>query len=535
MPVYAISGDEISHLSYGRLADLKKGDRKDFLKLLRENIEVISNDLLLVSDDLDKWNRSEQIDLLAIDQNKNLVVIEVMDAEETEEQELQVVRYGTLISKMNMGKLVSIYKDHLSRTKTGIDAKKSILEHWDMSPSLYKDLATMKLRIILTAREFSASTIATAEWFQTSSLDIRCIELATYEFEDQSIVDIVQLVPELDPAEVAKNLNKKPPAITKKAGVKPELAKAKTPATKLAPVPAKEVSSKPVQAKAPEVASKPASVKANETPNKSESAKPKESVAKTPPPKAQPAAPKPAPVKAKETTTKTESVKPKEPAAKPAPAEAKSTVTKQTPAKATPTATKSTSATDTDAKSKPAPAKTAKPAPTTTATAVSKPASAKSPSTGANTTKSKGTNEVTKPKKSAPLDRAKYIVSLDGKKQPAVAKRRAVLIALSHALKNGVKPDKLPKRIAGTDDILVSVSGNVKGEKFKKLALDERKKVNRSFDAKRYFCQDDELLNLSGRTYAVINQWTLEAFTELMALLSKDFPNLKITYAREVK
>ena len=110
-----------------------------------------------------------------------------------------------------------------------------------------------------------------------------------------------------------------------------------------------------------------------------------------------------------------------------------------------------------------------------------------------------------------------------------------MLQALSHVLKSGVKPEKLPKRIAGTDDILVSVSGNVDGEKFKKLALVERKKQGRSFDPKRYFCQDDELLKLNGRTYAIINQWTLEAFTKIMALVKKDYPNLKISYSREEK
>ena len=504
MPVYEISGDEISHLSYGRLADLKKGERKDFLKLLCENIKVISDDFLLISDDSDKWNKSEKIDLLAIDKNKNLVVVEVLESGEEEEQELNVVRYGTLVSKMSFAKLVAVYQEHISRVKSGTDAKKAILDHWDATASSVKDSDSLNLRIFLVSREFSEGTIATVEWFQNGSLDVRCIEVASFEFSDRSIVDIVQIVPELDPAEVAKNLSKKPPVIAKKSESKPESAAIKEAETNEAVTKSETVEAKPAPARAPVV--KP----------KSAPAKPKASapeVTKPTPATAKATVTKSAPVKTTQTVAKSAPEKAKDTTLNPAPSEAKKPTPKASATKAKPAVTKSESPKVKE------PAKNLTPA--------------KSVTSG---TKSKGKGETMKPtKKTQQLDRAKYIVSLNGKKQPPSAKRRAVLQALSHVLNSGVKPDKLPKRIAGTDDILVSVSGNVDGEKFKKLALVERKKQGRSFDPKRYFCQDDELLKLNGRTYAIINQWTLEAFTKIMALLKKDYPNLRISYSREEK
>ena len=496
MPVYEISGDEISHLSYGRLADLKKGERKDFLKLMRENIKVISDDFLLISDDSDKWNKSEKIDLLAIDKDKNLVVVEVLEAGEDEEQDLNVIRYGTLVSKMSFAKLVSVYQEHISRVKSGTDAKKAILDHWDTTASSVKDSDSLNLRIFLVSREFSEGTIATVEWFQNGSLDVRCIEVASFEFTDRSIVDIVQIVPALDPAEVAKNLSKKPPVIAKK----PESVAKKEADTKEAVIKPETVEAKPAPA-----------------------AKPKPTPAKPKP--STPAAPKPAPAKAKAAETKSALDKVKQSSAKPAPVKPKETTPKSTPVEAKKPAPKAAATNAKPAVTKSEPPKVKEPA--------KKPAPAKSVASG---TKSKGKSTSTKTaKKTQQLDRAKYIVSLNGKKQTPTAKRRAVLQALSHVLKSGVKPEKLPKRIAGTDDILVSVSGNVDGEKFKKLALVERKKQGRSFDPKRYFCQDDELLKLNGRTYAIINQWTLEAFTKIMALVKKDYPNLKISYSREEK
>ena len=305
MPVYEISGDEISHLSYGRLADLKRGERKDFLKLMRENIKVISDDFLLISDDSDKWNKSEKIDLLAIDKNKNLVVVEVLEAGEDEEQDLHVVRYGTLVSKMSFAKLVSIYKEHISRVKSGIDAKKTILDHWDATGSSVKDSDSLNLRIFLVSREFSEGTIATVEWFQNGSLDVRCIEVASFEFTDRSIVDIVQIVPELDPAEVAKNLSKKPPVIAKKS---------------------ESTSIKETETK--EAVAKPEPVEAKSAPAKVPVAKTKPEPAKTKAPAPAPAAPKPIPSKAKAAESKPAPVKAKQSAAKPAPVKAKETTPK---------------------------------------------------------------------------------------------------------------------------------------------------------------------------------------------------------------
>lgn len=51
----------------------------------------------------------------------------------------------------------------------------------------------------------------------------------------------------------------------------------------------------------------------------------------------------------------------------------------------------------------------------------------------------------------------------------------------------------------------------------------------RSFEPKRFFCEDDELLRRGGKTYAFTNQWG-DGCTEAIDLLIQAFPNCDISY-----
>ena len=496
MPVYEISGDQMAHLSHGRLADLKKGDRKDFLALLRENIQVLSNDLLLVSDDSDQWNKSEEIDLLAIDKNSNLVAIEVLEAGSKDHESLPIVRYGTLASKFTFGNLVETYQAHLKRTKrTGLDAKKSIIDHWGATLTGFKNEELLDLRIFFVSREFTDETIKTVDWIRNNKLDIRCIQMSSFEFGDRSIIDIDQLVPKIEGDELAKLLQRKLNPVTIKSdttGSKPDSAKTEKIETEAVP-------SKPsVEVKKPEP-----------TKTKSPVASPKETAVKSEQQKS----------KATATSAKSPQTSPKSTSAEPKKSAAKSTSSKV--AKTAPTQPKQP---EKKSVTKPAPSKP-----------VSKPISTKAKAASAKSSQTKTSGSAKKSGGAPQLDRARYYVTFNGAKQQPTAKRRVVLQTITHLIKNGIKPSKFPERIAGTDDIFVCVKGNVNSEKFIKLAQVERKKVNRTFDSKRYFCRDDELIKLGNLTYAVINQWTLEGFKEIMNLLKNDYPKFKINYRREEK
>jgi hypothetical protein len=60
----------------------------------------------------------------------------------------------------------------------------------------------------------------------------------------------------------------------------------------------------------------------------------------------------------------------------------------------------------------------------------------------------------------------------------------------------------------------------------------ERAGGGRAFDDWRFFCADDELIHVEGRTYAFTNQWGTDSFLAAIDNLSNAFPEHGIAYKK---
>ena len=132
------------------------------------------------------------------------------------------------------------------------------------------------------------------------------------------------------------------------------------------------------------------------------------------------------------------------------------------------------------------------------------------------------------------MARVKYDLNLNGKKVPKLVMRRALLRTVQFLLLNGADPFAINKReyaLWGTKKILYSVAGEVRSEEFIRLANIEFGKTGRKFAKIRYFCGDEELVPLNGRTYAICNQWSEEAFLEAMSDFKHDYVDLNIEFS----
>lgn len=89
---------QISETSFGQEGIL---ERQDIQEALKQNIEVITPDCLIVAEEYAEWDQSrKRIDLLGIDRNANLVIIELKRTDSGDHMELQAPRYASMISTM---------------------------------------------------------------------------------------------------------------------------------------------------------------------------------------------------------------------------------------------------------------------------------------------------------------------------------------------------------------------------------------------------------------------------------------------------
>jgi RecB family endonuclease NucS len=83
MPIYEFAQNGIHALSETSFGSKGFQERRDLQRLLREYVEVIAPDTLVIAEEFGNWEDSKRrIDLLAIDREANLVVIELKRTED---------------------------------------------------------------------------------------------------------------------------------------------------------------------------------------------------------------------------------------------------------------------------------------------------------------------------------------------------------------------------------------------------------------------------------------------------------------------
>ena len=158
MAIYEFKGDSIAAVSPATFAKLDISERGDLQRVLRDQIEIISPETLVVSEEFGEWEESRRrIDLLGIDKDANLVVIELKRTEDGGHMELQAVRYAAMISTLTFERVVDIFAVYLKNRGLGGDAQTMLLDFlgWD-KPN--EDEFGNDVRIVLASAEFSKET-----------------------------------------------------------------------------------------------------------------------------------------------------------------------------------------------------------------------------------------------------------------------------------------------------------------------------------------------------------------------------------------
>ena len=129
-------------------------------------------------------------------------------------------------------------------------------------------------------------------------------------------------------------------------------------------------------------------------------------------------------------------------------------------------------------------------------------------------------------------DWTRFDVTINGEQYSAQWKRNAIRLVARDLVQGGIAPERIAELMDWrTNRVWRTVDSEVGSEAFVQLAAEAAQKGEAAFDSRRWFCNDDELLHVNGRTYAFSNQWGAENWHKAMKRLVSKFPKFKITYA----
>ena len=195
MPIYQIDETGIAPLERTTFAEQNLRERRDLQSLLKDHIEVISPDTLIVAEEFGEWEESRRrIDLLGVDKDANLVVFELKRTEDGGHMELQAIRYAAMISTLTFERLVRIYEGYLRENKIDRDATESLMEFLEWSEP-QAELFGKEVRIVLASGEFSKELTTSVVWLNDYGLDIRCVRMQPYAWEGQILMDVQTVIP----------------------------------------------------------------------------------------------------------------------------------------------------------------------------------------------------------------------------------------------------------------------------------------------------------------------------------------------------
>lgn len=193
MPLFKYSPSALEAVERTSLAAERIRERDDLQRVLKQGIEVLGEDLLVVAEEYALFQDSRRrVDLLAIDRTGTLVVIELKRTEDGGHMDLQALRYAAMVSTMTTGQLVDTYAHY---NNLDAEAARRSIADW------VEDFATLEqlsnqVRIILVSADFNAEITSTVLWLNDNfSTDIRCYRLTPYRLGADVLLDIQQIIP----------------------------------------------------------------------------------------------------------------------------------------------------------------------------------------------------------------------------------------------------------------------------------------------------------------------------------------------------
>ncbi len=195
MAIYELDESKITKVESITFEALDLKERGDIQRLLRAQIDVIADDVLVIAEEFNEWEGSKRsIDLLAVDRNANLVVIELKRTEDGGHMELQAIRYAAMVSNLTFKRAVEIFDKYLIAIGSNENPEKTLLSFFDWDEVDEDDFA-LQTRIILASADFSKEITSTVLWLNSQGMDISCVRMKPYSDMGRILLDVQTIIP----------------------------------------------------------------------------------------------------------------------------------------------------------------------------------------------------------------------------------------------------------------------------------------------------------------------------------------------------
>ncbi len=192
-------------------SELGLKERKHLQEWIDKNTDILHENLLIIQKEFAGFDdTNERLDLLAIDEKGNLVVIENKLDDSGKDVTWQSLKYVSYCSSLTKDDIVDIYQEYLDKQGNGENAADKILSFLPYEDIYEVEINKGDQRIILIAANFRKEVTSAVMWLIEHNVKIKCIKVTPYQLNDDILVDSEQIIPVKDIEEYTIKLaNKK--------------------------------------------------------------------------------------------------------------------------------------------------------------------------------------------------------------------------------------------------------------------------------------------------------------------------------------
>lgn len=174
-------------------------ERENLQEWIANNPECLGEDLLIIQKEFDGFNdTNERLDLLALDKQRNVLVIENKLDDSGRDVTWQVLKYASYCSSLTKNQLKDIYQQYLDKSGKSESAVENLSEFFNTEFNELQLNQGTTQRIIMIAGNFRKEVTSTVLWLINYKLRIQCFKVTPYTHGDNMYLDIEQIIPMQD-------------------------------------------------------------------------------------------------------------------------------------------------------------------------------------------------------------------------------------------------------------------------------------------------------------------------------------------------
>ena len=178
--------------------EIGASERNHLQEWIAKNPEVLCGEdekLLIIQKEFAGFSDTrERLDLLALDNNGNLVIIENKLDDSGKDVTWQGLKYASYCSTLSTKQIISIFQQFLSKEGIEDDAEKIIREELDFED---EDLLLNdgEQRLIFVSHKFRKEVTSTVLWLIDRGINVKCFKAVPFKINDALLLQIEQIIP----------------------------------------------------------------------------------------------------------------------------------------------------------------------------------------------------------------------------------------------------------------------------------------------------------------------------------------------------